>query len=170
MRVYKSVPLQSLSVGEVMLQWRNLIQRKVQASMISLHGLPVIVLKTLPSLHDIINRMIATGKLPDLWKKALVSQISRVGTTAEHKHYWRVSLLYHLGKLSEQVVINKMRTAIGDAIQTQYAYEHEVSTTDVLHHYVWLSRFVITWPSAFVFYVLLYTRQFIYSSSFVWTP
>ena len=95
-------------------------------------------------LHDIINRMIATEKLPDLWKKALVSQISRVGTTAEHKHYSRVSLLYHLGKHSEQVVINKMRTAIGDVIQTHHAYEHEVSTTNALNHYVWLSRFVIT--------------------------
>ena len=81
--------------------------------------------------------MISSGEFPNKWKEAQVIPIPKCPNPSEFKRYRPVSMLYHLGKLAEQVIINKMRHTI-DAVITpnQYAYRSKVSTTDALLQYV----------------------------------
>ena len=130
--------LQHLSIGEVKLLMKQLDVTKSTSSddfptWVSYECLEDIALP----FHDIVNCMIKTGQYPDRWKRAQVSPLPKVSTPTEYKHYRPISLLYHLGKISEQVIINKMRSTIDDVISpNQYAYKPGVSATDALLQYV----------------------------------
>ena len=61
----------------------------------------------------------------------------KCNSPTEFKKYRPISLLIHLGKLAEQVIIGKMRDTIDTVISPhQYAYRPGVSTTEALLQFV----------------------------------
>ena len=59
--------------------------------------------------------------------------IPKVSQPSVCKDFRPISLLFHLGKLAEQVVINKLKGVLSDAIASnQYAYRSKVGTTDAI--------------------------------------
>jgi hypothetical protein len=84
-------------------------------------------------MQDIINCMLATGLYPDKWKQAQVSPLPKVTTPTTFKQYRPISLLFHLGKLAEGVIIDKMSKTIDSLIEpTQFAYRPKLGTTDAI--------------------------------------
>ena len=84
-------------------------------------------------LHDVLNCMLSTCAYPDKWKRAQVTPVPKHKSPAEYKDYRPISLLFHLGKIAEQVIINKMQTKVDELVNpSQYAYQPAVSTTDAL--------------------------------------
>ena len=72
-----------------------------------------------------------------MWKRAQVVPIPKCKNPAEFKHYRPISLLFHMGKLAEQVIIDILKSKIAEIIKpTQYAYRPNVSTTDALLQYI----------------------------------
>ena len=72
-----------------------------------------------------------------MWKRAQVVPIPKFKTPAEFEHYRQISLLFHMGKLAEQVIIHKLKSKIAEIIKpAQYAYRPNVSTTDALLQYI----------------------------------
>ena len=67
-------------------------------------------------LHDIFNCILSTGKYPDLWKMSQIVPIPKVSQPSVCKDFRPISLLFHLGKLAEQVVINKLKGVLSDAV------------------------------------------------------
>ena len=81
--------------------------------------------------------MLFTGKYPTLWKRAQVAPQPKIKNPSGYKHCRPISLLFHLGKLAEAVIIDKMRSKIELIIKPdQYAYCPKVSTTDALLQYL----------------------------------
>ena len=81
--------------------------------------------------------MLFTGKYPTLWKRAQVAPQPKIKKPSGYKHCRPISLLFHLGKLAEAVIIDKMRSKIELIIKPdQYAYRPKVSTTDALLQYL----------------------------------
>ena len=84
-------------------------------------------------IHDIINTMLADGEYPDLWKQAQIVPIPKTKQPDQCKDFRPISLLYHLGKIAEQAVVNKLRGPLKDVIASnQYAYRPKLSTTDAI--------------------------------------
>jgi hypothetical protein len=84
-------------------------------------------------LHNIINSMLTQQKFPSLWKKAEIIPLPKKSTPSQYNDYRPISLLFHLGKICEQVIINKMKGTLSDCIHNnQYAYQPHISTTDAL--------------------------------------
>ena len=80
-----------------------------------------------------INGMLADGQYPDMWKKAQVTPVPKIKQPSMYKHFRPISLLYHLGKLAEQALVNKLKAPLKDAIASnQYAYRPKVGSTDAL--------------------------------------
>ena len=74
-------------------------------------------------LHNIINGMLADGHYPDMWKRAQVTPFLKIKQPSMYKHFRPISLLYHLGKLEEQAIVNKLKVPLKDVIASnQYAY------------------------------------------------
>jgi len=69
----------------------------------------------------------------DMWKQAEVVPILQVKFPSKCKEYRRISLLFHLGKVLEQVIIPKLSNHLSRVTgTTQYAYQQKLSTTDAL--------------------------------------
>ena len=67
------------------------------------------------------------------WKQAEVVPVPKTTQPKVCKDYGPISLLLHLGKLAEQVIINKIRTSLTSAIMPhQYAYLPHLGTTDTM--------------------------------------
>lgn len=82
---------------------------------------------------DIINTMLITTEFPDMWKRAQINPIPKVSSPAQLKDYRPISLLFHLGKLSEEVIINKMRSHLECIIEpSQFAYQPKLGTVDAI--------------------------------------
>ena len=58
-------------------------------------------------LLDIINAMLLTGEYPDMWKRAEATPLPKITSPHMYKHYKPISLLFHLGKLAERVIMSK---------------------------------------------------------------
>ena len=57
--------------------------------------------------------------------------------TSEYKHYRLISSLFHLKKLAEHVIVDKVRFTIDKVISpSQFAYRPNLSTTDALLKYI----------------------------------
>jgi hypothetical protein len=68
-----------------------------------------------------------------MWKRAQITPIPKVQRPSLYKDYRPISLLYHLGKLAEQVIINKLLPTLSTIIEpNQYAYQPKIGTTDGL--------------------------------------
>ena len=88
-------------------------------------------------LQDIVNCILECCQYPDKWKRAQVKPMPKCNSPTEFKKYRPISLLIHLGKLAEQVIIGKMRDTIDTVISPhQYAYRPGVSTTEALLQFV----------------------------------
>ena len=79
--------------------------------------------------QNILNSMLSTCEYPNKWKRAQVTPAPKTQSPSMFKDYRPISLLFHLGKLAEQVIANKMRSRVNNQ---QYAYQSSVSTTDAL--------------------------------------
>ena len=52
---------------------------------------------------------------------------------SQYKDFRPISLLFHLGKLAEDIVLNKMRNTLSNIIDpSQFAYQNTIGTVDVL--------------------------------------
>ena len=76
---------------------------------------------------------LSTCEYPNKWKRAQVTPAPKTQSPSMFKDYRPISLLFHLGKLAEQVIANKMRSRVDTIVNNQqYAYQSSVSTTDAL--------------------------------------
>ena len=84
-------------------------------------------------MHDIVNTMLLTGNFPNFWKRAQITPLPKVTKPKQLKDFRPISLLFHLGKLCEQVLVDKLRNSIQKVIlPDQYAYRPHLGTTDAL--------------------------------------
>ena len=84
-------------------------------------------------LHNIINSMLDTSEFPNMWKRAQIRPIPKIACPSKYKDYRPISILFHLGKLSEEVIINKMRSKLEAEIDpAQFAYQPNIGSVDAL--------------------------------------
>ena len=84
-------------------------------------------------ITDIINNILAQNEFPQKWKSAEIKPLPKVPTPAECKDYRPISLLYHLSKVTETIMMKRYRSSIeGKLHQNQFAYTRGLSTTDAL--------------------------------------
>jgi hypothetical protein len=77
--------------------------------------------------------MLTTGQYPNFWKQAEVVPVPKTPQPMLCKDYRPISLLFHLGKLAEQVLINKIRKSLNSSLMPhQYAYLPNLGTTDAI--------------------------------------
>ena len=126
--------LEPLSLGETKHLMNKLDVGKSTSSedfptWVSLEGIEDVCLP----LNNIINSMLSTSEFPSKWKRAQIRPILKVACPSKYKDYRPVSILFHLGKLSEEVIINKMRSKLEDVIEpAQFAYQPHIGTVDAL--------------------------------------
>lgn len=68
-------------------------------------------------VQRIINTMLNIGLYPNLWKQAEVRHFPKSKSPKVYKDYRPVSLLFQLGKIAEQMNINKMRSKLAEIIK-----------------------------------------------------
>ena len=126
--------LQPISIGEAKILLKKLDTSKATSK----EDFPAWVSKSgcedmcIP-VHNILNCMLSSCEYPDMWKRAQVKPAPKTQSPSSFKEYRPISLLFHLGKVAEQVIINKMRSRVDEIVnQQQYAYQPLVSTTDAL--------------------------------------
>ena len=86
-------------------------------------------------VQNILNCMLFSREYPDTWKRAQVKPAPKTQSPSSYKEYRLIYLLFHLGKVAEQVIVNKVRSRVDEIVnQQQYAYQPLVSTTDALLH------------------------------------
>ena len=83
-----------------------------------------------PVTH-IINSIISSGSYPTLWKKAEVSPLPKVKHPSLFKDMRPISLLFHLGKITERLIAQHLRSEL-PVMENQYAYTPSLGTTDAL--------------------------------------
>ena len=84
-------------------------------------------------VHDIINSMLNSGQYPDFYKRAQITPLPKVSHPKLYKDFRPVSLLFHIGKLCEQVIVNKLKSSVQTAISSsQFAYRPKLGTTDAI--------------------------------------
>ena len=133
-----ATPLQQLSVGKIKLLIKKLDTTKSTNS----SDYPTWVSKDCSEdicipLQDILNSMLQSGVYPNKWKMSQITPLPKCNNPSEYKHYRPISLLFHLGKLAEQVIVDKMRFTIDKVISpSQFAYRPNLSTTDALLKYI----------------------------------
>lgn len=86
---------------------------------------------------DILNCMLETNVYPDIWKTAEIRPIKKVKNPTKLSEYRPISLLHHLGKVAEEIILKRLRSSIGNKLQkNQYAYQAQISTVDALLHLI----------------------------------
>ena len=85
-----------------------------------------------PVTH-IINKMLQQQKYPALWKNAEIRPLKKTSGAQTPGDYRPIALLYHLGKVAEDVILDKLKSCIETKLdKNQYAYRQQHSTTDAL--------------------------------------
>ena len=88
-------------------------------------------------VHDILNCMFLTGEYPDFWKRAQITPIPKVANPKLYKDFRPISLLHHLGKLCEQVIIDKLKHSLEIFIESdQYAYSQTKAPLMLFYSYL----------------------------------
>jgi len=129
-----SSPLQHTSLGEVKILLSGLDTSKAT----SLEDYPAWVSKegmedVCVPLQDIINTMLSTLEFPNKWKRAQITPIPKVTKPSQYKDFRPISLLFHLGKLSEDIIISKMKSTLSEIVDVnQFAYQPKLGTIDAL--------------------------------------
>ena len=131
-------PIEPISIGEVKILLKKLDTTKATSTEDYPTWVSVECAEDLCiPVHHIVNCMLSSRKYPDIWKRAQIAPQPKCTSPTEYKQYRPISLLFHIGKLAEEVVIRKMRHKLDAVIKpTQYAYKAGVSTTDALLQYV----------------------------------
>jgi hypothetical protein len=130
--------LDEVSLGEIKLMLSKLNTTKATSdedfpTWISLDGREDMCIP----LHDIINCMLVHREFPNKWKRAQICPIPKIAHPTRYKEYRPIALLFHLGKLAEDIIIQKMRGTLNRIIEpSQYAYQPGIGTTDALLDYV----------------------------------
>ena len=83
-----------------------------------------------PITH-IVNHVLTTGEFPHLWKKAEISPLNKVRSPKTFKDLRPISLLFHLGKITEKIITKQIRSQL-PVLTDQYAYTKDLGTADVL--------------------------------------
>jgi hypothetical protein len=128
------VPITELSIGEVKLLMKSLNTSKTTSKQdfptwISKNSVEDIAIP----LCNIINCMLSTRTYPSLWKVAQIIPLPKAKQPNQLSDYRPVSLLFHLGKIAEQVIINKLQSFLKIHLDNnQFAYQRQRSTTDAL--------------------------------------
>ena len=86
-------------------------------------------------IHHIMATMLDESKFPDLWKKAQVNPIPKNKNSTSFKDFRPISLLFHLGKVAEKIILSRMRQRM-DTFHNQFAYTPGLGTTDALVKFV----------------------------------
>ena len=82
---------------------------------------------------DIYNCMLATNTYPNVWKTAEIRPLKKTKNPEKTSDYRPISLLHHLGKIAEEVILQRLQSSLGDKLdKNQYAYQRNLSTTDAL--------------------------------------
>ena len=129
-----ATPLDHLSLGEIKLLLNKLNTRKSTST----EDFPTWVSAEASEdicvpLQDIINTMLTTSEFPCKWKRAQIKPVPKISSPTQYKDYRPISLLFHLGKLSEDVIINKMKSKLSELVDSnQYAYQPKIGTVDAL--------------------------------------
>ena len=105
--------LSPLSYGEV-----KLLLKQINTSKATHHNdTPAWLTKTaaddlcVPVTH-IINKMLEHQQYPNLWKHAEVRPLKKTANAKEPSQYRPIALLYHLGKIAEDVILNKLKSTL----------------------------------------------------------
>ena len=128
------VPLDLLSLGEV----KQLLRKLDTSKSTSCEDFPTWVSKEgmedmCVPVQDIINSMLVTKQYPDFWKRAQITPLPKNSCPTMHKDFRPVSLLHHLGKVCEQVIVDKLKFCVKQLIGSdQYAYRPSVGTLDAI--------------------------------------
>lgn len=128
-----ALPLDPPSIGEVKLLLKSINTKKTTSS----QDFPSWISKEnsddlcIP-VHNIICAMLEQCQYPSLWKIAEICPIPKVANPQSCNQYRPISLLFHLGKIAEQVIINKLKPHITKLNPSQFAYQKGLSTTDAL--------------------------------------
>ena len=129
-----SNPLQPISIGEV----KQMLSKLDPTKATNTEDFPTWVSKEgredicIP-MHNIINKMLADGEYPDFWKQSQVKPLPKTKQPAQLKDYRPISLLFHLGKVAEQAIVNKLKGPLKDVFASnQYAYRPKLGTTDAI--------------------------------------
>lgn len=126
--------LQELSIGEIKFMLKQLDTSKATNT----EDFPIWISKCgsediCVPFQDIINTMFKTCEFPNIWKRAQIKPIAKVKNPTQPSDYRPISLLFHLGKVAEQTILNKMTDQINNSVtKNQFAYRHYGSTTDAL--------------------------------------
>ena len=137
-------PLCELSIGEV----KQLINKLDTSKSTNSDDFPTWVSKSAVEdicvpVTDIINCMLKTNQYPQIWKHAEIRPLKKTKNPSTPNHYRPISLLFHIGKVAEEVILRKLRIQIEHKLESsQYAYQQEKSTTDALLHVIhdWCSE------------------------------
>ena len=133
-----SSKLDEVSLGEVKILLRDIDQTKSTNSddfpaWISELGFEDMCIP----VADILNCMLQTNVYPDIWKKAEIRPLKKVKNSTKLSEYRPISLLHHLGKVAEEIILKRLRPSIGNQLQkNQYAYQAQISTVDALLHLI----------------------------------
>ena len=127
-------PLDHLSVSEIKHHLKRLNTTKATSTedfptWVSYEGLEDICIP----LQSIINSMLTSSEFPDKWKRSQIKPSQKISMPSQYKDFRPISLLFHLGKLAEDIIINKMRNTLSNIIDpSQFAYQKKIGTVDAL--------------------------------------
>ena len=126
--------LEPLSLGEV----KTLLKRLDTSKATSMEDFPTWVSSEghedicLPLL-DILNTMLSINEFPNLWKRAQIKPSPKVSMPTQYKDFRPISLLFHLGKVAEDVIITKLKGKLAEIVdRSQFAYQPKLGTVDAL--------------------------------------
>ena len=86
---------------------------------------------------DIINCMLRSNLYPHMWKRAEIKPLKKTKNPTTPSEYRPISLLFHIGKVAEEVILRKLKSEIGQKLEScQYAYQQKKSTNDALLHVI----------------------------------
>ena len=132
----KNLPgaLSPVSIGEVKYLLKQLNTHKATHS----NDIPTWVSKAgaedlcIP-VTSIINKMLETQEYPRKWKNAQIRPLKKISNAACAGDYRPISLLHHLGKLAEDVILRKLKSTVESKLgKNQFAYRKQHCTTDAL--------------------------------------
>ena len=82
-------------------------------------------------VSNIINAVLSSGTYPKLWKAAEVTPIKKTKTPTQFKDMRPISLLFHLGKVTEKVIVHHLWSEL-PTLPNQFAYTPSLGTTDAV--------------------------------------
>lgn len=86
-------------------------------------------------MTDIINTVLKSGQFPRLWKRAEITPLNKVKSPQTFKQLRPISLLFHLGKVTESVISGFIKQDLPQ-LKDQFAYTKNFSTTDALVKFI----------------------------------